>query len=52
MLIIAGANIIIMVVMAAVATTGPITSGIITQNTLGSGATIGKNILALNQILT
>ena len=62
MLIIAKVNIIVtvvtvmvvtvMVVTAAVANAVPITRGVITQNTHGSSATIGKNILALNQTLT
>jgi len=42
----------VMVVTAAVANAVPITRGVITQNTHGSSATIGKNILALNQTLT
>jgi hypothetical protein len=52
MLIIAKVNIIVTVVTAAVANAVPITRGVITQNTHGSSATIGKNILALNQTLT
>jgi hypothetical protein len=57
MLIIPKVNIIVtavtvMGVTAAVATAVPITRGIITQNTHGSGATIGRNILVLNRTLT